>query len=70
MQGTHPAFQGGDTVTLIAGVDFTLQDGPLNGHKIGLDTGVPIYQDLPGLVRAPIGCWAPLGARCSAAAAR
>ncbi|WP_281966918.1 transporter [Roseovarius nanhaiticus] len=48
MQGANPAFQGGDTVTLTAGIDFTLQDGPLKGHRIGLDIGAPIYQDLNG----------------------
>jgi hypothetical protein len=48
MQGGNPAFQGGDAVTLTAGVDFTLQDGPLKGHKMGVDAGLPIYQDLNG----------------------
>jgi hypothetical protein len=48
MQGGNPAFQGGDAVTLTAGVDFTLQDGPLKGHMMDVDAGLPIYQDLNG----------------------
>ncbi|PVA11142.1 alpha-amylase [Pelagivirga sediminicola] len=48
MQGANPAFHGGDTVTLTAGVDYTMQTGPLKGHKLGADIGVPIYQDLNG----------------------
>ncbi len=48
MQGANPAFHGGDTVTLAAGADFTMQDGPLKGHKLGIDIGVPVYQNLNG----------------------
>lgn len=46
MQGADPARQGGDTITLHAGADFMLRDGPLKGHRMGIDIGLPVYQDL------------------------
>ncbi len=46
--GADPDNYGGDWVTLFAGADFSPQRGALKGHKIGLELGVPIYQDLNG----------------------
>ena len=46
--GSDPLSYGGDRVTLFAGADFSPQRGALKGHKIGLELGVPIYQDLNG----------------------
>jgi hypothetical protein len=48
MPGTNPAFIGGDYVTIFAGADITPKQGALKGHKIGLEVGVPVYQDLNG----------------------
>ncbi len=48
MQGANPDFHGGDTITLSAGADFTMQNGPLKGHMLSADIGVPVYQDLNG----------------------
>jgi len=46
--GSDPLSYGGDRVTVFAGADFSPQRGALKGHKIGLELGVPIYQDLNG----------------------
>lgn len=48
MPGTNPDFIGGDYVTLFAGADITPKQGALKGHKIGLEVGVPVHQDLNG----------------------
>ena len=44
-----PEPRGGHDVTLHAGVDLTPKQGLLKGHLIGLELGVPIYQDLNGV---------------------
>ena len=46
--GANPDFIGGDSVTLFAGADFSPQRGALKGHRIGLEIGVPVYEDLNG----------------------
>ncbi len=46
--GANPNFIGGDWVSVFAGADFSPQTGALKGHRIGLEVGVPIYQDLNG----------------------
>lgn len=47
--GTDPLNYGGETVTLFAGADFSVPRGPLKGHKLGLELGLPVYQDLNGV---------------------
>lgn len=47
--GAEPDNYGGHYVTLHAGVDLTPKQGLLKGHLIGLELGVPIYQDLNGV---------------------
>lgn len=46
--GSDPLNYGGDRITLFAGADFSPQQGVLKGHKIGVELGVPVYQDLNG----------------------
>jgi hypothetical protein len=44
-----PDNYGGETVTLFAGVNLVAQRGALRGHRLALELGVPVYQDLNGL---------------------
>lgn len=46
---TNPDNYGGNTVTLYGGVNLVAQRGPLRGHRLALELGVPVYQDLNGL---------------------
>lgn len=48
-QGADPLNYGGQSVALYAAADFSPQDGPLRGHKIGLELGVPVYQHVNGV---------------------
>ena len=45
----NPANYGGETVRLFAGVNLVAQRGALRGHRLALEVGAPIYQDLNGL---------------------
>lgn len=40
---------GGETVTLFAGVNLVAQRGALRGHRLALEIGAPVYQDVNGL---------------------
>lgn len=44
----NPAFAGGESVTLFAGVDLAPTSGPLKGNRFGVELGVPVYEDLNG----------------------
>lgn len=46
--GANPDYIGGSFASLFAGADFTPVRGVLKGHKIGIEMGVPVYQDLNG----------------------
>ena len=48
-QGADPLNYGGDTVTAFLGADFSPQRGALKGHKLGVELGVPVFQDLNGV---------------------
>jgi len=48
-QGADPLNYGGETVTLFAGADFAVPRGPLRGHKLGLEVGLPVHQSLNGV---------------------
>lgn len=48
VQTANPAFLGGERVDLIGGVNLVATHGGLAGHRIGLEIGVPVYQDLNG----------------------
>lgn len=46
--GANPDFIGGDSVTLFAGADFSPRRGALKGHRIGLEIGLPVHENLNG----------------------
>ena len=48
VQTADPRNYGGDTVTLFAGVNLIGQTGALRGHRLAIEAGMPIYQDLNG----------------------
>ncbi len=48
VQTANPDFQGGERVDLIGGANFVVTHGALAGHRIGLEVGLPAYQDLNG----------------------
>ncbi|MEL7189242.1 MAG: transporter [Pseudomonadota bacterium] len=48
VQTANPDFQGGDSVTALAGVNFAATGGTLKGWRLGIEGGVPLVQDLNG----------------------
>ncbi len=48
VQTADPNNYGGDTLTLLFGVNFAGQTGLLRGNRIALEAGIPVYQDLNG----------------------
>ncbi|WP_164116685.1 transporter [Sphingorhabdus sp. Alg239-R122] len=48
VQTANPDFQGGERIDLIAGANFVATHGALAGHRLGLEIGKPVYQDLNG----------------------
>ncbi len=48
VQTANPDFQGGERVDLIGGVNLVATHGGLAGHRIGIEVGAPVYQDLNG----------------------
>jgi len=48
VQTANPDFQGGERLYLLGGVNLVATHGPLAGHRIGLELGVPVHQDLNG----------------------
>ena len=48
VQTANPDFQGGERVDLLAGANFVVTHGALAGHRVGVELGVPVYQDLNG----------------------
>ncbi len=48
VQTANPDFQGGERVDLIAGVNMVATHGALAGHRLGIELGKPVYQDLNG----------------------
>ena len=47
-QGANPDYYGGERVDLIGGVNFVATHGSLAGHRLGLEVGKAVYQDLNG----------------------
>jgi hypothetical protein len=47
--GADPRNYGGRYVTLYAGADLAPKKGLFKGHRIGVELGVPLYQDLNGV---------------------
>lgn len=48
IQTAHPANFGGKKLDLMGGVNLMVPDGPLKGHRLALEAGAPVYQDLNG----------------------
>lgn len=48
VQTADPDNYGGDTVTLLAGVNLAGQTGLLRGHRLALEVGLPVYRNLNG----------------------
>jgi hypothetical protein len=48
VQTANPDFQGGERVDLLAGVNLVGTHGALAGHRLGIELGLPVYQDLNG----------------------
>jgi hypothetical protein len=48
VQTANPDFQGGERVDVIGGVNFVATHGGLAGHRIGIEVGAPVYQNLNG----------------------
>lgn len=48
VQTANPDFQGGEKVRAIAGVNFAVTGGTLQGWRLGMELGAPILQDLNG----------------------
>ena len=48
VQTANPDFQGGERVDLIGGINLVGTHGPLAGHRLGIEFGAPVYQDLNG----------------------
>ena len=48
IQTANPDFQGGESVTAFAGVNFAVTGGALKGWRLGVEGGVPMVQDLNG----------------------
>ena len=49
VQTANPANYGGDTVSLFAGVNMVGQKGAWRGHRLAIEAGAPVYQDLNGV---------------------
>ncbi|QFT77306.1 transporter [Erythrobacter sp. THAF29] len=48
VQTANPDFQGGETLTAFAGVNFAATGGALKGWRLGVEGGLPLVQDLNG----------------------
>ncbi len=48
VQTANPDFQGGERIDLIGGINLVGTHGPLAGHRLGLEFGASVYQDLNG----------------------
>ncbi len=43
-----PDLRGGERLDVLLGANFLVGHGPLAGHRLALEAGVPAYQDLDG----------------------
>ncbi|NRB72885.1 MAG: transporter [Verrucomicrobiales bacterium] len=44
----NPALRGGERIDIFAGINYYCQSGPFKGHRLAVEAGAPIYQDLDG----------------------
>ncbi|WP_120500344.1 transporter [Roseovarius sp. EL26] len=49
VQTADPDNYGGETVNMFVGANFVAQRGALRGHRLALEAGYPIYQNLNGV---------------------
>ena len=43
-----PKLRGGDRVDALVGLNWYFGEGSLAGHRLALEYGLPVYQDLDG----------------------
>lgn len=48
VQTADPDFQGGQRVDILGGVNYAVQSGVLKGHRLAVEYGMPVFQDLNG----------------------
>lgn len=48
VQTANPDFSGGERIDLLGGVNFVATHGALAGHRLGIELGAPIYQNVNG----------------------
>lgn len=48
VQTAQTNFHGGERIDLLGGVNYLFTDGALKGHRIAIEAGFPVYQDLNG----------------------
>lgn len=48
VQTANPDFQGGDRIDLIGGANFVVSRDALAGHRVGVEIGALVHQDLNG----------------------
>jgi hypothetical protein len=48
VQTAQTDFQGGERIDLLGGLNFLVTDGFLKGHRLAVEAGFPVYQNLNG----------------------
>ena len=48
VQTAYPEFYGGERVELFGGINLAGQSGPFKGHRLAIEAGAPVYEDLNG----------------------
>ncbi len=48
VQTAHPEFYGGERVDLLGGINLVGQSGALRGHRLAIEAGAPVHEDLNG----------------------
>jgi len=48
VQTANPDFQGGERIDMIGGINLVGTHGPVAGHRLGIELGKAVYQDLNG----------------------
>ncbi|MDF1850704.1 MAG: hypothetical protein P1U85_07725 [Verrucomicrobiales bacterium] len=44
----RPDLRGGERVDLFYGINYLFRKGPLSGHRLAVEAGIPLHQDLDG----------------------
>lgn len=48
VQTANPDFYGGDTISVLLGINMIATEGALRDHRLAIEVGMPVYQDLNG----------------------